>query len=126
MYSLRGQKEELSWLISKSPNPRRLIKRYNHTVNDILESPYVPKTLNAEWGPKLLVDEKKAVLWKRFPIKDMTDTELRWSIRNHTYRETRRISDGTIARRGQSHKGWEDRVKEMMAALQRRQNTKGQ
>jgi len=120
MYSLRGQREELSWYIGKSSDPEGLVKRYNKTVNEILESPYMPKSMKNEWGPKLLVDFEKAKLWKRYPAEKMTITELEKAIRKHTYKQVTRHTDGTISYAGQPHRGWENKVKRMKEILEKK------
>ena len=56
IFSLKGQQEELYQYLGTIKNPRTAIGRYNRTVNDILESKFVPNELRKEWKPKLLID----------------------------------------------------------------------
>lgn len=56
IYSLKGQQEKLYQYLGTLRKPRAAIRRYNNTVNTILESKMVPKSMREEWKPKLLVD----------------------------------------------------------------------
>ena len=120
LYSLRGEREELSYVLSKSSNARALIERYNNNVTTILDSPIVNKEIKDEWGDKLLIDPQKAVLWKRFPIEQMTVDEIEASIKEHTYKSSYKREDGKRYPAGHAHTDWEGRVEEMRAKLKKR------
>jgi len=120
MYSLRGQREELSWYIGKSTDPQRTVQDYNKIVNGILESPYIPKSMKDEWSPKLLVDLEEVKTWKRYPVEKMTKKEIRAAIGRNTHERTTKRDDGTIGLISQPHKGWEERIAELRKELNKK------
>jgi hypothetical protein len=126
MYSLRGQREELSLYIGKNPDPMGLVREYNKTVQEVLDSPIVTPNMKKVWGPKLLVDESKVVFWSRFPPEKMTDKQIRQAIRKRTYAYT--TSKGKLSpyvkqgKAGRAHKGREEYIARLRAELQKRKN----
>ena len=56
IYSLKGQQEELYQYLRTIERPRKAIAGYNAKVEEILNSPLVPKELSEEWRPKLMID----------------------------------------------------------------------
>jgi hypothetical protein len=120
MYSLAGQKEELSYYIGQSTDPKRTVEKYNKTVNGILESPYIPKSMKDEWGPKLLVDYDNVVTWKRFPAGKMTDAELQRAFDAHTLSVPYKRRGEPFRPIGAPKKGSERRVSELKTEAQKR------
>ncbi len=120
MYSLAGQREEMSYYIGQSTDPKRTVAKYNKTVNGILNSPYIPKSMKDEWGPRLLVDYDKVVTWKRFPAGKMTDLELRRAYDAHTLSVPYKRRGEPFRQIGEPKKGSERRVGELKAEAQKR------
>lgn len=56
IYSLKGQQEELYQYLATIRNPRRAVERYNKTVDSILSSPMIPRSMRKQWEPKLVID----------------------------------------------------------------------
>lgn len=122
MFSLRGQREELTWQIANSHDPIQTVKDYNKTVNSILDSPIMPDEMRKYWTPKLLIDEKRVYLWMRYPVKKMTSSQIKEAIRVNTYKRAYKRKDGITYRAGHSHKGKEERVAELRGELKKRKN----
>ncbi len=120
MYSLAGQREEMSYYIGQSTDPKRTVEIYNKTVNDILNSPYVPKPMKDEWSQKLLVDYESVVTWKRFPAGKMTDAELSRAYDAHTLSVPYKRRGEPFRAIGEPKKGSERRVGELKAEAKKR------
>jgi len=120
MYSLAGQREELTYYIGQTTDPKEAVRTYNKTVNDILNSSYTPKSMKDEWGPKLLVDYENVVMWKRFPAGKMTDAELQRSYDEHTLSVPYKRRGEPFRSIGSPKKGSERRVSELEAEANKR------
>jgi hypothetical protein len=119
LFSLRGQREKLSWHIANSDDPIRTVQRYNAVVRDILDSDMMPETMRKKWAPKLLIDERKVFLWMRYPVKKMTTRQIQEAIYRNTYKDDY-TRGGKTYPAGHAHKGKEKRVRELMVELARR------
>ena len=120
MYSLAGQREEMSYYIGQSTDPKTTVEQYNKTVNNILNSPYVPKPMKDEWSKKLLVDYENVVTWKRFPAGKMTDAELSRAYDAHTLSVPYKRRGEPFRMIGEPKKGSERRVGELKAEAEKR------
>jgi len=74
IYSLKGQQEELYQYLGGLRNPQGAIKRYNHTVNSILDSKMVPEKMRVEWRPKLLIDIERLLSNKAYYLTSPSRT----------------------------------------------------
>ena len=117
LYSLRGEREELSYVIGKSSDPMGLVRKYNQAVRDILDNPITKPAMRQYWEPKLLIKEDTVVLWKRYPVSAMSDTEVKRAFSN-TRLKTKSYVTGRSA--GQPKKGYEDRYEELKAEIKKR------
>ncbi len=75
LYSLRGQQEKLHLHLGRISNPRKAIKIYNKTVQDVLDYKFVTDAMREEWGPKLLIDEEKLLQNKAFQLATASATD---------------------------------------------------
>lgn len=121
LWSLRDQREKLAYRLDKYDDPMAAVRVYNNTIGDIINSKFVreraPNLISK--GEKLLIDEEKVKIWTRYPVKKMTERELRKAIVENTYkREYKR--DGKWYPKGYAHKGKEDRIKELREELAKR------
>jgi len=120
MYSLAGQREELSYYIGQSTDPKKTVARYNKTVNDILNSPYIPESMKNEWDPRLLIEYDKVVTWKRFPAGKMTNAEMQRAYDAHTLSVPYKRRGEPFRMIGEPKKGSERRVGELKTEAQKR------
>jgi hypothetical protein len=68
IFSLRGQQEKLHLHLGRISNPRKAIKKYNKTVNDVLSYKFVTDEQREEWSDKLLIDEDRLLQNKAFQL----------------------------------------------------------
>lgn len=74
IYSLKGQQEELYLYLGRIKNPRDAIKRYNRTVQNVLDYKHVGPALKAQWAPKLLIDVDRLLQNKVYALTDRAAT----------------------------------------------------
>jgi len=119
-WDLRGKREELAWKLGQYKDPWAAVEYYNSQVKELLSGKFVPQSMREEWSHKLLVDPKKVINWKHFPLRMMTVPQIHGVIASHTYKKPYRRDDGTPGLPGMAHKGYEERIASLEAELVKR------
>ena len=100
-------------------DPWLAVEIYNKTLDDIVDNKFITDELREKVN-SLKIDPEKVITWKRFPVERLTIEQLEISIREHTYKENYTDAERNRHKRGDPHKGWGDRVKNLRDELNKR------
>ncbi len=119
IWDMRDKREKLSYKLNSYDDPWGAVEIYNKTLDSLVDNKFITDDLKKQIeGMK--IDPEKVITWKRFPINRLTVEQIEISIREHTYKENYIDAERNRHKRGDPHKGWEDRVKNLKEELKKR------
>ena len=119
IWDMRDKREKLSYKLNSYDDPLGAAKLFNKTLDDIADNKFITDELKEKINT-LKIDPEKFIMWKRFPVERLSVGQIEESIKEHTYKRYYKDDKGNVHKRGEPHKGYENRIKSLKDELKKR------